>query len=803
MTKAPAIVVVAIAIVNMNAKTARDAMHEFISLLSGTDTRASQFLSGFPPPAPHRIIASSILTTIVNTVASNMQMSQPELDKEWRISFLKAVLALAAAGKPYVPILRGARARCDYVLFAVDPAVRDANTEVFKKAYNDIVAAAECVLPENLPPSDPSASKPDTLAEFIKRERLSDWVRRAVIADLINGQTVDTLSNIGRNRLTTFREGIFRTDVPDRVARSVFVALDRRGIWSEMEDARVTSDEVDGAAFSVCCTLKSIGFGTWEGDFAHYAHTGAFEPDYGVIEEYMHTEPEFEELGPKAWRAQRVYKQGMSIEESIAVINEMDMFAEMSASENSIRAERAQSHLAMMKDNSGMNPSEKYVSELKVSSAASSSTDPQSLSNRGPTSTGNETEEIRVSGKISRCEVLNEIRGDFGDGVLFKFLNIDYGMTGPIEAKVETVSSILQTAIDFKRGQQHFTKDSWVETIVDTDVLVIALSYKHQGKAVRMNQRTAEKISTAICQIAYNQGMSKVNIWLDAILSQNQDISDSSWAVTGLYPYLCCDVLRVIGNDNEYSDCREASMWMKVEKDCADEETMITLKLDESKRGFTFSMNEHAMGRQTVKTRMMSLAKDICKGELISKLASWREDKRNLIMWAECCMMQNAPVLMDDSALRRITVLRIDNMEPSEIKIYLQRSWSRGFIQDGDTAGIREGTRGWTGVFELLPGLREASQRTWIPLVPCADEGCKFVGQYKRGGSVALLGFGNFVVSVDMDREGTISAVSKGDVNVDDQRSFEDFRDDMRTNCEEEPQPLLDVAELGWGQENC
>lgn len=140
---------------------------------------------------------------------------------------------------------------------------------------------------------------------------------------------------------------------------------------------------------------------------------------------------------------------------------------------------------------------------------------------------------------------------------------------------------------------------------------------------------------------------------------------------------------------------------------CADRGRVFTVTLDDSERGYSWECcHEEDV---PVEKRMMRLAERISKGALIGKLVSWRVDKIKLILWAEACVIAGRPLLMNEEALVKLSTLQIDNLADEDLKGYVKKGVMRKFIRtETRNRGIMAV---WLGVFELFPGLYEASRR--------------------------------------------------------------------------------------------
>ena len=481
-------------------------------------------------------------------------------------------------------------------------------------------------------------------------------------------QRDNTLSEEGEVWFAVFREKDLCEYHSDRNARIVFSALDRRNALTTAAEMDVLLELFIDSA-DICHMIEKMRSDSWVGSFSWFVTYGQHDPDLDDTSQPIHIERKFEDLGEFARYAQKSYEDGSSMEDAYRWAEDM---------KENVRKTRGSLGLSGDSSSSSDDLSPSIVGKEKDVNSASEETDKvvQSLA------------DSQISKKTvrSNLEFMHELNRDFGSSSL-SFFSIDYGLTGLIDATESDVFESLSLAMKFKyrlrwESNKSDDKHSWFNSTKNTDVMVIALSYKHQSKSERMTPQTLRKISHAICLMAKNRGMSKVNIWLDAILCVNDQFQNEFWAVKGIYPYLSCHVLRVMGKDDQYSDDGGMSMCMKVEEECADGSSVTTLYLDDSDRGYHLKTDVaiYSNEKRTIKNRMMDLARSICQGMLIGLLASWAEDKKNLIIWAELCMLQNTPVAMDDEDYASAKALRIDNMTADEITLYLEQFWSHEFM---------------------------------------------------------------------------------------------------------------------------
>lgn len=551
--------------------------------------------------------------------------------------------------------------------------------------------------------------------DFLYSDRLSGWLERAVLTDLVNN-VEHTLSPNGKQTLDRFREEHIYEHVQDESARAVFCALDRRDVWGSLDRLHIKQLELFNAAGVICSTVDRIRAQLWEGSFEEFVLRGVHKSEQDEVLEKQFINPAFRGLeGIFASYAQRTYEQGYSEQDALTCAMEMMKVSEEVRSLHGSDSSVQDGHTA----ETNMRPA---VAE--------------------------DTAKI-----YTRPAMVEELRNVFGDGMI-EFASIDLGLTDVMDADEDVISSALKRAFNRTMPKKEFgLLSELLACLSNTDIFVTALSYKHKSKEIRMAEQTIGKVSRVIRDIASQKGTSKVVIWLDAILSANRDLTKSSWAVTGLYPYLTCDVIRVVGSDDDYDDGGESSMWMQVEKECADERATFHVTLDRSRRGYSWRPAGFKH-RVPVKTRMMNLAQGICKGSLIGKLVSWPEDKRKLILWAEACMLANRPLLMNEEALQQLSTLRVDNISDEDVTHYFSKARERGFV--GRFNGNSTVLASWLGIFELVPGLseatREATRRAFRPLLPCVPTDKK--ARFRTGwDEYVVLEIGGMRVVVELERE--------------------------------------------------
>lgn len=735
----------------MESKLLWTVAHEWFSLVTGNDAQASVIVSHIqgafttnqdehfrlPPPVVEQLV-------ILLTSPETSSLPHAELDENWRAGIVRSLFTLASKGVNFETLTRSCRSRINYQVGAgvTLETVLELNLQAYRRFEKE--------LQRGLQEMEDSEKGPDGLLKQVALfklqtncRRLLRWMERAVLVDMIR-PVEHQLSSEAQRRLEQFRIAPLTRSVPDRTAQIIFEAVDRRSLWTNLECLMIAEDELATTMLAVAQTVTRIRKQEWEGSLVQEVLYGV---DDKLFEDHDFVYEEFRELDEWASAAQVFYEQGLSVSQAI----ERTKLLKLRQSEiEGFMLPRGQ-------------PSGKVSAE-------------------------GGTEIVKTGG-----DFLRELARDFGVDNVQEFDSINLGLTGVIEAKKGVIAAKLREAYARDASIDADVKRDWQASFQRTDVKLVALSYKHMSKSVRMGERTMEKVAAVLEIVAQSEGCEKVDIWLDAILSKNKKLT-ANWAVRGLYPYLICDVISFWGDDGEYCDHNASSMWMRVEDLCADEKTKIFATLEDSSRGWSFqrfpayyalqsvarlpaseyskesaaTVLKHSSkirevegrGQASVKERMMTTAKELCKGAIVGTLASWASEKRMLLLWAELCMLKNRPVLFGADGLEDLETLQADNLTGAQITEYLLKARDRGFVERGSSR--ERGIQGdWRGAFELLPGLVEASRRELVPLLPAAEEKVRerIVMDGEICAEVVSVGLGGMLISIELDSQGHVRNV--------------------------------------------
>lgn len=150
----------------MDAKRVYHAFSEFLGLLSGSDLQAEGFIGGVFPAFVEVLdadlvdIPESELTRMVSACCSRVQLVQPELDEDWRSTFLSDILRLMAAGLDPTPTLRRAPGNLDYIMYMQDSSVLASNTAAYQRVAADIATKAAQHRSVSNPSHDAAITRP-------------------------------------------------------------------------------------------------------------------------------------------------------------------------------------------------------------------------------------------------------------------------------------------------------------------------------------------------------------------------------------------------------------------------------------------------------------------------------------------------------------------------------------------------------------------------------------------------------------------------------------------------------------------
>lgn len=744
----------------MDAKKIEHILKEFSALFVGSDDLASDFLYDLLPELyhyaeeDHTIILSEDRTEMELKCCQAMDLAQPQLNLQWRLALIANLFTLVAADIDPTPLLRRARGNIDFLKFQSSDRILHANTEIYKELATTISAKAVAVAanagtsstdPQNIDHGQASKQSASSLSPQLamvramaQRESVMQLARHhfspspSTSAPLPLSPKASYYHDLSRNR------SVFQ-NVPQEYVQFVLRALDKEQVWLNISTV-ISTGEILWVMYSVACEIRDMATGRYKGNLWQfvqyeedsYAVGGGSDDVKNDIDFDRETDeyilPVFrEQLSPKGARmAQGMYDYGITEEEAIRTAKEIPLMEEEDRA-------RKDSHNTLFPVDSQRD----YLDKLRELNAGH---DDQGQASTYSSRIGEESEKRAL-----------EIVELFGDNVSQLF-SIDVGLTRLLRADAKDIEAELNLAFTGKLKEEEVGKvgNTWTYKRNNEKVWMVALSYKHKSRQVRMASETVKKVSLALAEIARLQGCDEVVIWVDAILSSNKNLSNGNWAVNGLYPYLTGDVVRVIGKDGDYDDCDEASMWMQVERDCANKRSLFTLTVDKSARGYSWEMKDS--GDVSLHDRILGLAAKICKGSLNDKLVSWRQDKVKLILWAEACMISGQPLLMDEEQLAKMSTLRIDNMPDSEMETYINLARQREFVRT--TPRNRGSLAPWLGLFELFPGLYEATRREFrglFPLIGDVDMVCG--GPSEVEGRWRIFGIiGGVAVNVEVNR---------------------------------------------------